>query len=265
MKNKVLSGFSAGYAIAIVVLVGIFITLVGLSQAKKAEQEIDYKPYMELADDGVAIHAHYIEGNDDNGGIADHVKGNIETAKVVIIEYADYQCPGCSTTNPRLNKLVEEYNGELAIIYRNFLLSYHQNGTAAASAAEAAAIQGYWKEYADKLFTNQSSWEYASGSERTELFEGYFTDVTNGEGDLEKFRSDISSNEVKKKIDFDMGLGKKIDVPGTPALYLKGERIDFSDAGTEEKFLNLMRSIVNRELGRDTNTESEEPQAQPEQ
>ena len=103
-------------------------------------------------------------------------------------------------------------NGKLAIVYRSFLLSYHQNGTAAASAAEAAGLQGYWKEYADKLFEEQSEWEYADTSERTELFNKYFKEVTNNKGDLDKFNQDIASEAVSKKISFDMGIGKRVDV-----------------------------------------------------
>ena len=118
-----------------------------------------------------------IEPTKDNGDIGDHVKGS-KDAPVLIFEYADYQCPGCASINPRVNKVIEELDGKLGIVYRSFLLSYHQNGTAAASAAEAAGLQGYWKPYADKLFEEQAEWEYATASERTELFNKYFEEVT---------------------------------------------------------------------------------------
>ena len=155
--------------------------------------------------------------NKDNGNIGDHVKGKAD-APVLIFEYADYQCPGCASINPRVNKVVEQLDGKLAVVYRSFLLSYHQNGTAAASAAEAAGLQGYWKEYADKLFSEQSEWEYASASERTALFDKYFEEVTEGKGDVEKFNKDIASEAVAKKISFDGGIGKRVDVQGTPAV-----------------------------------------------
>lgn len=188
---------------------------------------------------------------DANGNIADHIKGDTD-AKVVIFEYADYQCPGCASMNPRVNKIIEEYSGKgVALVYRNFLLSYHQNGTAAASAAEAAGLQGYWKEYADKLFTNQSYWEYAEANERTNIFVGYFRDVTGGEGNEEKFRSDMGSADVAKKIKFDMMIGKAIEVPGTPAFYIDGERIDFSGMSGEDAVLNLFREKINAKLDTD--------------
>lgn len=200
-----------------------------------------------------------IEPTKDNGNIGDHVKGD-KDAPVLVFEYADYQCPGCASINPKVNKAIEELDGKLAVVYRNFLLSYHKNGTAAASAAEAAGLQGYWKPYADLLFANQSEWQGASGSERTALFEKYFTDASKGKGDLEKFRSDISSDQVSQKISFDMGLARRIDVPSTPAFFVDGQNIAWSQAGEVtlsngekvtwdeakggDKFIELLKEIV---------------------
>lgn len=204
-----------------------------------------------------------IEGDKNNGNIGDHVKGNAD-APVLIFEYADYQCPGCASINPRVNKVIEQLDGKLAVVYRNFLLSYHQNGTAAASAAEAANLQGYWKEYADKLFAEQAEWEYASASERTTYFNKYFEEVSEGKGDLEKFTEDIASEAVSQKINFDMGIGKRIDIGGTPAFYVDGQLIQWGDAGSVEingqkiswdsarsgdEFVQLLKDIVAAKLG----------------
>lgn len=189
-----------------------------------------------------------ISANADNGGIADHVKGDLEKAKAVIFEYADFQCEACAAHNPRVNKLIDEYNGDLAVVYRNYLLPYHKNGTAAASAAEAAGLQGYWKEYADKLFTNQSVWYSASGDERTQLFVDFFNSVTNGQGDEAKFRSDMTSEAVKKKLNFDAELGNRVDIQGTPTFYLNGEKIDFSGAKGEDGFLAVFREKIDEAI-----------------
>lgn len=169
-----------------------------------------------------------IAADEHNGNIGDHVKGSA-SAPVTIFEYADFQCPGCASINPKVNQAIDDLKGQLAVVYRNHLLSYHQNGTAAASAAEAAGLQGYWKQYADLLFSNQSEWEYATGSERTSFFDKYFMDATGGKGDLDKFHQDITSTNVSKKISFDMGIGKRIDIPGTPAFFVDGNYIDWSN------------------------------------
>ena len=203
-----------------------------------------------------------IEPTKDNGNIGDHVKGD-PNAPVLIFEYADYQCPGCASINPKVNKAVEELGGKLAVVYRSFLLSYHQNGTAAASAAEAAGLQGYWKPYADKLFAEQSEWEYASASERTELFDKYFAEVSDNKGDVEKFNQDMASEEVSKKISFDMGVGRRVDVQGTPAFVIDGQLINWNEEGEVEvngkkiswdsgrngdQFVKLLKEIVEAKL-----------------
>ena len=234
-------------AIVTMIIVGVIIlALVVLTAINKISNTVDFSKYTKPTEE-VALIDTIISGNEDNGNIGDHVKGSAD-APVKIFEYADYQCSGCASASPRVNKLIEEYAGKLAVIYRSFLLSYHQNGTAAASAAEAAGLQGYWKEYADMLFANQSVWANASGDNRTDLFVDLFNTVSGGKGDVAKFKEDMNSAEVKKKIAFDMGLGQSLNIPGTPSFYLDGERIDFSGISGEEDFLNLFREKIDAKL-----------------
>ena len=250
---KKFTGFSvAGVVIGIIVVA--FIAIAAYNVIDGNNKATDFSKY-----DFYSV----IEPTKDNGNIGDHVKGSAD-APVLIFEYADYQCPGCASINPRVNKAVEELDGKLGVVYRSFLLSYHQNGTAAASAAEAAGLQGYWKQYADKLFAEQSEWEYASASERTTLFNKYFEEVTDGKGDLERFNKDLASEEVSKKISFDMGVGKRMDVSGTPAFYIDGQLISWGSAGditingkkiewesarSGDDFIKLIKDIVSAKLG----------------
>ena len=259
MKKR---GFSVAWAIAIVAIVafigiGAWLVIDGINNATNFD-EYDFNSII-----GPDKH---------NGNIGDHVKekkdGSYTGEPVYIFEYADFQCPGCASIYPRVNQAVEELDGKLVIVYRNHLLSYHQNATAAASAAEAAGLQGDWKEYGDLLFANQSEWQYLSGSERTNTFEKYFIEVTGGKGNMEKFRSDVKSSDVSKKISFDMGIGKRINIDGTPAFFIDGKNIDWGDidqSGSDSitingetitwegsqggsKFVELMKKIVNAKL-----------------
>ena len=218
---KKLNGFSGIYTViivAIVALIGTGAWLV-IDGNNNATDFSDFNFYSVIKEDKA------------NGNIGDHVKGD-PNAPTLIFEYADYQCPGCASINTKVNKAVEESKGKLAVVYRSFLLSYHKNGTAAASAAEAAGLQGFWKPYADKLFAEQAEWEYASASERTALFDKYFEEVTEGKGDMNKFNEDMASENVSKKISFDMGIGKRVNVESTPAFYVEGQNINWSDQGS---------------------------------
>ena len=155
------------------------------------------------------------------------------------------------------DELLKKYEGKVAVVYRNFLLSYHQNATAAASSAEAAGLQGYWEKYAEALFSNQAEWDYASSSERTKLFERYFMEVTDSQGDLEKFRNDCKGDAVSKKLSFDAGIGHRLsEITGTPSFFIDGQLIDRSGAsrividgevvtwGDDIDFMDLMSKII---------------------
>ncbi len=190
-----------------------------------------------------------IGANSKNGCIADHVKGG-KNAKVVIVEYADYQCPGCAMINTWVNALVKEYDGKIALVYRSFLLSYHKNARPAAKAAEAAGLQGYWKEFTDFLFANQSEWEYLSSQKLTDYFVDTFKEVSDWEGDVDKFKTDMESDEVSAKIDFDIKLGKKVKVAATPSFYMDGEVIEWYDNSTRDLFMNFMRDLIDEKLAK---------------
>ena len=88
--------------------------------------------------------------------------------------------------------------------------------------------------------------------------------MTDGKGDLEKFNADISSEAVSKKINFDMGVGKRVDVSGTPAFYIDGQLINWGEAGSitingqtiswssarsGDEFAKLLKDIVAAKLG----------------
>lgn len=215
---KKFKGFSIAGAVAGVAVVA-FIAIASFIVVDSSNKATDYNKY-----DFTKV----IAADEHNGNIGDHVKGNPE-AKAVIVEYADFQCAYCALMNSRVNALVEKLGDKVAVVYRNYLLSYHQNGTAAASAAEAAGLQGYWKQYADQLFNSQAEWQYSSGSERTALFNKYFEKASDGKGNLEQFNKDISSDRVSKKISFDMGIGQRTDISGTPTFYIQGQKFDFGN------------------------------------
>lgn len=185
--------------------------------------------------------------NADNGEIGDHVEGNAESP-VVVIEYGDFQCAGCATTHPKVATLVEEYGDRVAFVFRNFPITGHQNARAAASAAEAGGVQGYFAEMVNIIYANQATWSYASGTERTNIFTELFMQVF-PEGDSAQFKSDMGSSEVAKKIAFDYGLGLNgSKVVGTPSFFINGVWVDLSESSTTSDFLQSMRAKIDAQL-----------------
>ena len=177
-------------------------------------------------DQGIASleRSKYIEKEERNGNLGDNYEGN-KDAKVLIVEYADYQCPGCATTFPYLSEIVEEYKGKVGLIFRSYILSYHKNGTAAAHAANAAALQGYWQPFATILFKNQAEWEDLEAGKRDAKFKSYFEEASKNQGNADRFLSDMNSEAVKKKVKSDMAVAKLVNITETPTIIINGEKL----------------------------------------
>lgn len=155
-----------------------------------------------------------------NGQIGDHTFGNMNS-KVIMIEYGDYQCPGCGTAAPVIKQITEKYKDKMGFIFRNFpLYSAHPNALAAATAAEAAGKQGKFWEMHDALYTNQNAWNQLSSNDRSD----YFVQLASSIGaDGDKIRENFSNTNIRKKIDFDAALGKKAGVSSTPSIFINGK------------------------------------------
>ena len=220
----------------IVGIVLAFVALITITQLQN-RADIDYDAY-----DLNSV----IAADENTGGLAENVDGDPD-APVLLYEYGDYQCTACAPMNPHINELLEEYDGKVAVVFRTYIMSYHDNGVAAASAANAAAIQGYWKEYKDLLYETQNDWYYAEGDERQQMFEQYFEQATDGKGDLEQFRQDMGSKEVAQKIKFDAALSERVGLEWTPSFYLDGELLDQRNITTSE-FMDLLREKIDAKL-----------------
>ncbi len=212
--------------------------LVGLTMLQRKD-EVASVNYDEIEETSV------IAASEASGGMEENIDGDAN-APVLIFDYADYQCEGCAAMNPQLNKLVKEYDGKVAVVFRTYIQSYHQNGTAAASAANAAAKQGYWKKFKDLMFTNQNEWYSATGDERQAMFEKYFREASDEKGDVEQFRKDMASKEVAQKIAFDRGLADKVGLDWTPSIWVGDELIPRESMGSS--FLDDMREKIDTKL-----------------
>jgi len=91
---------------------------------------------------------------------SDHIIGS-PNAPIVLIEYSDFQCPYCQMIYPSLKQIVQNSNGQIAWVMREFpLYQIHPNAMPGANAAECIAEQlgndGFWK-FTEDDFANQQS------------------------------------------------------------------------------------------------------------
>lgn len=196
-----------------------------------------------------------ITANEKNGQIADHAYGN-KDAKVIIVEYGDFQCPGCASANPTVNTIKERYKDQVAFVFRNLpLVQIHPNARAAAAAAEAAGLQGKYWQMNDKLFQNQNEWGQANSSDRLDVFRNYARELAMN---IDKFDEDIASEAVEQKVKFDAAIFRATGHPqSTPTFVVNGELIGQDVWGSVESFDAYIKDLL-KELDVELPEESEE-------
>ena len=164
-----------------------------------------------------------------------HVLGPPD-ASVTLEEYGDFQCPPCGKLSEPINQLQKQHN--LRVIFREFPLAMHAHSREAASAAEAAGLQGRFWEMHDLLFREQAVWSN-SGDVRT-LFSAYAGMLGL---DLDRFKRDMDSSEVQQQIEFDQQRGAFIGVTKTPTILLNNQAVP-SDQLKPETFPAAVEAAV---------------------
>ncbi|MEX2145234.1 MAG: DsbA family protein [Candidatus Spechtbacterales bacterium] len=151
---------------------------------------------------------------------SDWARGNLES-EVVLLEYADFQCPACASYHPLVNQLFTDYGDRVKFVFRHFPLEQiHANAEPAGRASEAAGRQGKFWEMHDMLFENQTAWANDRNAEEK------FVEYAQALGlDVEQFRTDMNSDEAKNKVKNDYDGGYRSGVPGTPTFFLNGDKI----------------------------------------
>lgn len=197
-KNKVV--------ISIIGVIALFAFLIGAYYATNQPEQVEVYPAV-------------AEINQN-----DHVKWASNSA-VVLVEYSDIQCPACLSFHEQMRIFDQDkqLTENVTFIYRHFpLKASHPNAEEAAWAAEAAAKQGKFYEMLDLQFTNQAAW--SAERDPYPKFETYAQEL---KLDIEQFKSDYASDDVKKRVEADYTSGLAANVGGTPTFYINGKKMIF--------------------------------------
>jgi protein-disulfide isomerase len=162
-------------------------------------------------------------------------------AKVVIVEYSDFQCPFCSRAFTTMDtQVLKEYGDKVRFYHKQFPLSFHPWAEPAAVAVECGAQQSedaYWKLY-NFMFSNQKDITPQNIKDKShEALQGTKVDTA-------KFDDCFDNKKTLDKVKADMAEGQTVGVNGTPAFFINGRMI--SGAQPFENF----KSIIDDELAR---------------
>lgn len=173
--------------------------------------------------------------------------------EVTVVEFLDYQCPSCASFYLNLTKQIEqEYAGRITFVPRTFPLEMHELAMPAARAAEAAALQGKYREMYHALFDNYESWAVAADgqnlSKDRQRANAQFDRFARQIGlDLERFHRDMASPQVTARIEQDKADGKKAGVSGTPTIFINGRQFEPSGE-TFQDVRNQFRTALDEAL-----------------
>jgi len=167
-----------------------------------------------------------------------HVLGPA-AAPAKLEEFGDFECPPCGMLHPVLVAMHKEFGDRLQITFREFPLApAHQHAIAAASAAEAAGLQGKFWEMHDLLYENQKTWHEAF--DVRPIFEGYAKQIGL---DMNRYQNDLNGDQVANRILQDGKRGHSMGVKGTPTVFLNGREVPFESLPSEK-----LRVLINLEL-----------------
>lgn len=145
------------------------------------------------------------------------------TAPVVIVEWADFQCPFCGEFAKDVEPtLVSQYvkTGKARMEWRDFAFLGPESDLAAV-AARAAGRQGKFWPYHDVLYAEQH--DENSGA----LTVGYLVGVARKLGlDVNRFQTDMKDPKLAEQVAADQTEGSAAGVTGTPAVLINGQYVD---------------------------------------
>jgi protein-disulfide isomerase len=140
------------------------------------------------------------------------VKGNPK-ARVMIVEFSDFQCPYCGQVEATLKSVLAKHEGTVALAFRDMPISQiHPFAQGAAEAARCAGEQGKFWEYHDLLFADQGALDRS----------GLIAKAAKLQLDPQQFETCISSEKYKSQVQQDNQEGMRAGVSGTPGFFING-------------------------------------------
>jgi protein-disulfide isomerase len=142
----------------------------------------------------------------------DPSRGNM-SAKVVVHEWSDFQCPFCGRVEPTVAQMMKEYGDRIKFVWHDLPLPMHPDAPLAAQAGREAYAQkgpsAFWAMH-DKMFANQQK------IKRDDL-DGYAKDLNLN---MDKWKAALDGSTHTSEIEAAKKAGNDDGISGTPAFLI---------------------------------------------
>lgn len=141
-------------------------------------------------------------------------------APVKILEYADFECPGCAgfatITEPDVRTRIIDA-GLASMTYYDFPLTQHRNTLAASNAGACADEQGKFWPMHDRLFQAQDEWNGVATDRPKPFFKRYASEIG---VDVSRWESCYDARKYQKRISANLADGLRRGVYSTPSFII---------------------------------------------
>jgi protein-disulfide isomerase len=145
-------------------------------------------------------------------------------AKVLVQEFADFQCPICGEFFHSVEpQIIKDYvtAGKIRYEFHHFIVIDKNTGGSesqhAAEASECANEQGRFWDYHNMLYSNQQG--EGSGAFADNRLKAFAAAIGL---DSQKFNACFDAHKYKSAVDGDVALGSGMGVQGTPTVFING-------------------------------------------
>lgn len=161
-------------------------------------------------------------------------------ADIVVVEYADFQCPACKVAYESLKQFKEKYKSKVQFYYKHMPLDFHKMAYPTSLYYEAILLQD--RKKALKFY------EYIFQNQRKLIDEKFLKSAAQFAGaNLAKVEKDIKSEVVKNSIEEDINEFQKFGFTGTPVVLINGVALHGAQRLEElERVMNLTLSKKQR-------------------
>ncbi|MBC62259.1 MAG: hypothetical protein CMP11_07365 [Zetaproteobacteria bacterium] len=161
----------------------------------------------------------------------DYVLGS-KSAKVTIVEFADFQCSACKRAGENLKNIQNEFGEQVQLVFKNYPLDqqcnsavrrkFHQMACEIAFYARCAGTYGKFWLFHDLAFSNQRN-----SNKKTVT-----TWLKNIGISDEQIKSCRNNENYNKKLIEDIALANDLGVQSTPTIFVNGRRY-FGSIGSD--------------------------------
>jgi protein-disulfide isomerase len=145
--------------------------------------------------------------------VGDPVKGP-DSARVVLVEFSDFQCPYCQKAVNEANKVLAAFPKDVKLIFKQFPLDTHNDAEFGAEAALAAQAQGKFWEMHDRLYGG-----FPDLSRNTVM--RYAKQIGL---DIPRFTKEVDSHKYQARVHAEEQEGEAVGVGGTPTFFVNGRK-----------------------------------------